>query len=458
MTLNVKEINLDNFILPSYKKLFYELINFEYLRAVIKGGRSSGKSVLISILIVVGTLTHKRSALCVLSTKVDVQKRLDNVINKTIDMLGLKDYFRYVTTKHTFILLDSLGNDTDVEIVCTGCDDPERLKGVSAKRGSFWALWCEEATNFKNIKQIKNIESSVGRGDLKHFVSIISYNPRQNSSHFLNKEYENISDDIISRHENKETHGSKLVTSCDFDLNDEISFKFKQVIFHCTYKSIIKYGHVDWISPTDLVDIQRGERDNSEYYRWYYLGEVVGSANVNVFRNIAVWDGDFDKINITKIYRGLDVGNGGEDPWHYIEVFFNKKNMDLYILREFRDKGGDNIIDRVADGIKHINKLNMQFYIDSAVPTFASLLRNKKLNPLAVKKIPGSVDAGILWLQNLHAIYICKATCPHTFKEFSEYEYIIDKYEEITSELPDKDNHSIDAVRYACNMLIRSIA
>lgn len=436
-------VDLDKHILPSFKRLFNEILDFKYLRAIIKGGRSSGKSVFISILVIIGTLTKKRSALCVLSTKTDVQKRLDNVINSTLKILGLSEYFRYVQTKHTFILKDTYGNDTDVEIICTGVDDPERLKGIKAKDGSFWCLWVEEATNFRNDKQIKNIESSVGRGDLLHFVSIISYNPRQSSSHFLNKEYENISEDIISNCNNPDTCGSKLVS--EFKLEN---YTFKQVVFHCTYKALIKYGHTDWISPTDLVDISIGERTNSEYYRWYYLGEVVGQDSINVFRNVVDWDGNTSNLTINHIDRGLDVGNGGPDMWSYTESYYDKKERNLYILSEYCDKGGDTIIQRVASNIKRINPKNLSFYIDSAVPLIRELLLKEHLQPLAVKKYQGSVEAGILWLQSLQGIYICKQKTPHSYKEFTEYEYVIDRYEEITNELPDRDNHCIDSIRY----------
>lgn len=437
-------VNLDKHVLPSFKKLFNEILNFKYLRAIIKGGRSSGKSVLISIIVIVGTLTKKRSAICVLSTKTDVQKRLDNVINSTLKILGLSQYFRYIQTKHTFVLQDAYGNDTDVEIICTGVDDPERLKGVKSKAGSFWCLWVEEATNFRNLKQIKNIESSVGRGDLLHFVSIISYNPRQSSSHFLNKEYENVTENVIARFSNDETFGEKIVS--EFELE---SYTFQQVVFHCTYKALIKYGHTDWISPTDLVDISIGEKTNSEYYRWYYLGEVTGQDSINVFRNVKDWDGNKDNLNIQHIDRGMDLGGGGPDPFHYVESYFDKKERNLYILNEYRDKGGDTILKRVAENVRRINPNNLRFKIDSADPLIATQLRQEHLQPVPVRKFHGSIDAGILWLQSLQGIYICKQITPCTYKEFSEYEYKIDRYEEVTNELPDKNNHSIDAVRYA---------
>ena len=64
-------------------------------------------------------------------------------------------------------------------------------------------------------------------------------------------------------------------------------------------------------------------------------------------------------------------------------------------------------------------------------------------------KGPGSVEYSHKWLQSLDAIIIDPERCPHTYKEFSEYEYERDKQGELIQGYPDVDNHHIDAVRYA---------
>lgn len=448
----MKKINLSNFILPHFKQLFKDILKHTYFRVVVKGGRSSGKSVFIAMCLIICAMTHKRSSIAIVRTKVDVAKRLDNVFLKALNILGIKEHFRYVSTKHEFILKDKNGNDTDVVIYCTGADDPERLKGITPKFGSFEILWIEEATNFDTIKAIKNIESSIGRGDILNFTSIISYNPKQNSSHFLNLEFENINefDEPLSYDVDEETLTKVRVTNSKID--DDLILK--QCVFHCTYKSLIKYGHRDWISPTDLVDIKTGEITNSEYYRWYYLGDVCGSDTINVFRNIKDWDGDLSKLNITSIDRGLDCSNGGPDPWCYMETYFDNKNKRLYLLDE-SFLGGESTIQSVANSIKAINKLNQNFYIDSAVPTFRRQLCVYNVNPVPAKKGKDSVRAGVLWLQSLEGIYICEKRTPRAKREFCNYEYIVDKYDEVTTELKDKDNHSIDSVRYANSIHIK---
>jgi hypothetical protein len=50
------------------------------------------------------------------------------------------------------------------------------------------------------------------------------------------------------------------------------------------------------------------------------------------------------------------------------------------------------------------------------------------------------------WLQSLDAIVIDPHRCPDTAREFRAYSYRDGQY-------PDKDNHHIDAVRYATSTL-----
>ena len=49
----------------------------------------------------------------------------------------------------------------------------------------------------------------------------------------------------------------------------------------------------------------------------------------------------------------------------------------------------------------------------------------------------------------MNHIYIDQKRCPKTYFEFSTYEYEQDKDGNFISAYPDKNNHSIDAVRYS---------
>ena len=53
------------------------------------------------------------------------------------------------------------------------------------------------------------------------------------------------------------------------------------------------------------------------------------------------------------------------------------------------------------------------------------------------------------WLSGLNKIVIDRKRCPKTAEEFEEYELEKDKDGNYITGYPDKNNHAIDAVRYA---------
>ena len=68
---------------------------------------------------------------------------------------------------------------------------------------------------------------------------------------------------------------------------------------------------------------------------------------------------------------------------------------------------------------------------------------------MGARKGPGSVEYSMKWMQSLVSIVIDPADCPDTAKEFLGYEYERTKDGEFVSGYPDRNNHHIDAVRYA---------
>ena len=67
----------------------------------------------------------------------------------------------------------------------------------------------------------------------------------------------------------------------------------------------------------------------------------------------------------------------------------------------------------------------------------------------------GSVEAGLKWLQSRAKIVIDPVRCMKTATEFTSYEYERTKDGDIISGYPDKNNHNIDAVRYALERVWR---
>ena len=91
---------------------------------------------------------------------------------------------------------------------------------------------------------------------------------------------------------------------------------------------------------------------------------------------------------------------------------------------------------------------------DSAEPKSVGDYRAFGLSCRAAQKGPGSVEAGMKWLQSLAGIVIDPQQCPDTAREFSEYEYERDpRSGEVLPGYPDLNNHHIDAVRYATELI-----
>ena len=437
-------IELDNIICKSFKDVATDIIECNVDRAVLNGGRSSTKSQVASESIVIGCMSYKASAVAMVKHANKIEERLVNTFRESIRYLGVEKWWKLRRSPWEYVLLDKHGNETNISIKFTGCDNAESLKSYKPRQGSFRYVWFEELTNFSGINEVNNIIQTMARGKGDHCV-IMTYNPPMSSSNWANKEFDAPCGIVLGFDSNTYTE------EITFEVLGE-QHKVKQIVHHSTYLDVIESGHADWLGLTFISQAEQAKKNNPTYYRWAYLGEVVGT-DANVFRNICDWQYTED-LHAYEINRGLDCSNGGKDPWAYGNWFYDKKNNDLYCLDEF-GLGGGASIEQVALKIRELNKNNMNYYIDSAVPTFRRLLENAGTYPLAAKKGQDSVIAGILFLQSLNHIYIDKIRTPMTYKEFKGYEYLIDKDDNITNELQDKDNHFIDACRYAICMKIR---
>jgi PBSX family phage terminase large subunit len=383
-------------------------------------------------------MVYKQSAVAAVKYANKVEERLVNTFRESISYLGVEQCWKLRKSPYEYVLLDENGRETDVSIKFTGCENPENLKSYKPRRGTFRYVWLEELTNFPSLKEVNNLIQTFARGKGKHCV-IMTYNPPMQSSNWVNKQYNTPVGEILGHDKNY------CYTEFDFEVLPGQFEKIRQVVHHSTYIDVIESGHADWLGLTFIGDAKKCEVENNQYYRWAYLGEVVGT-DANVFWNINDWDGNIDNLDIREVFRGYDWGYGGPDPCAYVEWAYDRKNKRIYALNEFCKPKME--VDDIAFEIKQLNKHNFPIYADSASPILNTQLRNKGINAIDVKKGPDSVRAGVKWLQSLNGIYIDKYRTPNIYREFSEYEYVVDKEDNVTSQLKDEGNHTIDASRY----------
>ncbi len=175
-----------------------------------------------------------------------------------------------------------------------------------------------------------------------------------------------------------------------------------------------------------------------------YLGEVTGTGG-EIFSNLEIRPiSNEEKKTFDNIKCGVDFGFAA-DPFVYIVCYYH--NNRLFIFDEIYGKGMTNR--RSADNILKKGYGNKMIVCDSAEPKSIHDLREFGLRVRGARKGPDSIEYGIKFLQGLEKIVIDKIKCPNATREFSQYELERDTDGEFKSTYPDKNNHTIDAVRYA---------
>jgi len=443
------DINLNKIISKTFLEIAYKIINCDIMKAILKGGRNTTKSAVAAICLVVGCMINNASAVAIVKHNNKVERRLASQFRWAISILGVGAYWKEKVGNQEFVLLDSDGKETMNSIRMTGCDDPENLKSYRARLGTFRYVWIEELTNFKNAREVNNLINTMARGGM--CCVIHTFNPPERTSNWVNEKYNAPEGTVLNKSSNC-IYEEVEFTFESTETNEARTVKLIQAIHHSTYLDIIRDGNAHWLGDLLLAEAKLMEIENNDRYRNEWLGEVIGT-NANIFRNVKEWDGDTTGLSLSPLFRGWDWGLGGPDTCAYTTWFYDKKNKRAYLMLEFGSPKME--VDTIAYEMKKVNPHNFPIKADSSVPILNNQLINKGITIVKAKKGPDSVRAGIEFFRNLNGIYINKIATTQSFKEFKNYEYVIDKDGTITTQLPDKNNHFIDCSRYAFEDEIR---
>ncbi|MFI2777564.1 terminase large subunit, partial [Escherichia coli] len=148
------------------------------------------------------------------------------------------------------------------------------------------------------------------------------------------------------------------------------------------------------------------------------------------------------------IRNGLDFGYA-TDPLAFVRWHYDKKKNGIYAVDEIY---GVKISNReFAQKAKAKGYQSDRIASDSAEPKSIAELNNEHgmSHVFGVKKGPDSVQYGEEWLDDLDFICIDPLRTPNIAKEFENIDYQTDKDGNPKPRLEDKDNHTIDATRYA---------
>ena len=403
MSKRLSEVFNDNF-----KKFYSEVKKDSYLYYVLKGGRGSAKSTHIAFTLILEIIKKPITILCVRKVGNTLSESVYEQLKEAIEMLDLGHLFECKKSPLQ-IVYKPRGN----KIIFRGADDPSKIKSIKISKFPLTTLWIEELAEFKTEEEVSTIVNSILRAELEEgleYKIFYSYNPPKRKQSWVNKKYDT---QFIA--DNTYVHHSTYLE------NRHISKAFKE-------------------------EANEVKKRNEFKYRHEYLGEPIGSGIVPFsnleFRTIT----DEEIASFDNIRQGVDWGYA-TDPVAFVRLHYDKTRRRIYILDEFYEVKASNR--RLSEVIKSRNYHYQLTVCDASEPKSKDELLTYGVKMICAKKGPGSVEFGEKWLDDLEAIIIDPKRTPNTCKEFENIDYQTDKDGNIKPRLEDKNNHTIDAIRYA---------
>lgn len=199
-------------------------------------------------------------------------------------------------------------------------------------------------------------------------------------------------------------------------------------------------------------ELEWDRKRDPEKYAHIWMGEYQHHSEARVFKNWTVEA--FERPAGTVFRLGADWGFA-IDPVVLVRCSIEGKR--LYIDYEAYMVGCE--IDQTPDLFDRVPESRKWFITaDSARPETISYMQKHgypKINHAAKGK--GSVEEGIAFLQSYDIVV--HPRCKHVIDELTLYRYKKDPLtDEVLPVLEDKDNHTIDALRYACEGVRKAAA
>lgn len=380
---------------------------------IFYGGSSSGKSVFCAHLVIHELLENSTSNILVCRhTSNTLNQSCVNEMEKWLNYHEL-EYTLNKTLKEIYLNIHGVTQT----IFFRGLDDAKKLLSITPKHGALSMIWIEEAIEI-NAKDYDMLSTRLRGGGLqKKFV--LSMNPIS-KGHWIYERY--------------------------FDENKKLSTE--DVYIH---KST--YRDNPYITEHDIKPIERLKQANPMFYEvfangeWGTLGDLVfPSECYEILNEEPNWG------SLILLCYGADFGIL-RDPTALIGLYYDSITRDVYFRELFYQR-----VPTIQDFSELVTKSpevdsTMAMYCDTNPSDAINVLRNNGINAFPARKGAHSIVEGI---QSLIAIKP-KLWGPNISREFREYEYAKDKQGNNTGIPIDKNNHAIDACRYACRDYINII-
>jgi PBSX family phage terminase large subunit len=416
MIEDIVNINLTDCIGPAYYEMFHDIEARKHSTYWLKGGRGSLKgsfAYLYTILDLTrdaenGIMTH---AVGMRKVKETIRDSIFTNLLWAINKLGLSDLWDF--TVNPMKIWHVNNGNTILFRGCANQKDFEKIKSLKFEKGYCKIAIFEELTEFAGMDEVDSIIQSLFRGG-NEAITFMMYNPPPSKKNWTNEQCK-LLENLIREGVDVDTY---------------------------IHKSTYLQAPKEWLGVPFIKKAKQIKLLNPKKYRHMYLGEETGEGleifpeydprtrdGVLVLREIS--DDEIEKF--TKIDRGLDFGYSHATA--YGEIFYDSKNMDVYVFDEVYKYKANN--DMLVRAIKPKSQVKL-IRGDSEDPRTINELNIAGLNIIGVKKGKDSKPHGIKWLQDRARIIIDPKRCPMISSDFSSYEFKKDKEGKIIYEYPDE--------------------
>lgn len=373
---------------------------------IFYGGSASGKSVFLAQRDVIDLMRGGRNFLVCRQVGRTLRGSVVQEVNKVISQWGLAGLFSVNKTDGTVTCRNGY------QIIFAGLDDVEKLKSLTPAKGVITDIRIEEATETsrETIKQLVKRQRGGSPNTPKRIT--LSFNPIMRT-HWI---YQDYFVPIGWRDDQTEHQDGRL--------------------------SILKtwYIHNRFLTPDDIDDL---ENEKDDYFRNVYTFGNWGVLGDVIFTNWEIADLSGMVDQFTNHRHGLDFGFSS-DPAAVVATHYDRKRKTIYIYRELYERGLTNdVLAQEARGIVG----TADVICDSAEPKSIAELQQYGLRAAPASKGRDSILHGIQWLQQQRIVV--DKTCINVQNELQQYQWKKDRDGNSMRQPVDKNNHLIDALRYA---------
>lgn len=385
----------------------YQAIGNDTRYYVITGGRASGKSFSVNIMLVLLTYEANHT---ILFTRYTLTSAYVSIIPEFIEKIELLDKFDdFHITKDEIINIRSGSKIVFKGIKTSSGDQTANLKSITGV--TTWVL--DEAEELTDEETFDKIDLTIRETKNQNRIILI-LNPTT-KEHWI---YQRFFED-------------KGIQEGINTSKDNTSY------IHTTYQDNLKNLSESFLKQIEELKIRRPLK-----YKHAIMGGWLNKAEGVIFNNWKI--GDFKKIGVSVF--GQDYGFSN-DPTTLIETNIDTSNKLIY-LRECYYLPSLTTSEITRLNIQHAK--DSLIVADSAEPRLISEIRAKGCNVKPSVKGQGSVTYGISLLQDYDLVI--SEDSINLVKELNNYSWLEKK-----SNTPiDKFNHLIDAVRYAVSFQLKN--